>query len=184
MKRWKTLASRKIYSNPWITVREDTVIRPDGKDGIYGVVEGTSEGVMIVPVDNNSNVYLTLQERYTIGKESWELPAGGADGESHEIAARRELLEETGLKAASIEKILSFHPIVGISNYTIHVYIATGLTQTTCQLDTTDGIIATKKVRLRDAKAMIFNHEIIDGASIASILATIARLEGDRHKLI
>lgn len=177
MKYWKTLSSRNVYSNPWITVREDAVIRPDGEEGIYGVVEGATPGVIVVPIDTTHHVYLTLQERYTIGTESWELPAGGTDGEDYETAARRELLEESGLEATHLSRILSLYPLIGVSNHMLHIYIATGLTQTTNQLDASDGILATKKVSLADAEAMIFSGQITDGASVAGILAASAHIK-------
>lgn len=181
MKNWKTLSSRQVYSNPWIGVREDIVTRPDGSSGIYGVVEAKSHGVMIAPVDDENNIYLTLQERYTIGKESWELPAGGNDNEDFEVAARRELLEEVGLEAVTLEKVLSFNSIVGISDHTMHIYLATGLTHATDKLDPVDGILGVKKVPLEDAKSMILNGKIVDGISIAGILSVISFLERTRR---
>ena len=48
---WTTVASRPVYENPWIAVREDQVIRPDGQPGIYGVVHFKSRAVGVLPVD-------------------------------------------------------------------------------------------------------------------------------------
>src|SRR4051812_46381851 len=95
---WTTLNSRLVYDNAWITVREDQVLQPDGKPGIYGVVHFKTRAVGVLPVDDLGHVWLVGQFRYPLGFYSWEIPEGGADeGESREKAARRELREETGL---------------------------------------------------------------------------------------
>jgi 8-oxo-dGTP pyrophosphatase MutT (NUDIX family) len=96
---WKTLSSREVYQNPGIRVREDRVIRPDGKPGIYGVVESPG-GVGIVALDSEKRVILVGQWRYTLKRYSWEVPTGGKHhNETFLAAAKRELKEETGLRA-------------------------------------------------------------------------------------
>jgi len=54
---WKTLASKQVYDNPWIAVREDKVIRPDGEAGIYGVVHFKNIAVGILPIEGD-HIYL------------------------------------------------------------------------------------------------------------------------------
>src|SRR5690349_3930080 len=61
---WKTKESRTVYKNPWISVREDQVVRPDGQDGIYGVVEFKNWAIGIVPVTENGDTFLVGQHRY------------------------------------------------------------------------------------------------------------------------
>src|ERR671938_503529 len=73
---WQTLATRVVYDNPWISVREDQVIRPDGAPGIYGVVHFKNIAVGILPVADG-HAYLVGQYRYTLGRYSWEIPEGG-----------------------------------------------------------------------------------------------------------
>lgn len=125
---WTTLARREIYENPWIKVREDRVIRPDGTEGIYGVVEFHNKAVGVLPVDDEGNVWLVGQYRYPIDRYSWEIPEGGCHrGESPEDAARRELREETGLVAGNLERIAVSHLSNSVSDEEAIVFRATGL---------------------------------------------------------
>ena len=72
---WKIKESQEKYTNPWMKVREDKVIRPDGKEGIYGVVEMV-DGVCMLPLDDDGYVYLVDQYRYTLEKNSIEAAGG------------------------------------------------------------------------------------------------------------
>ena len=96
---WTTLGSKIVYKNPWITVREDKVIRPDGKEGIYGVVD-TRIATAVVALTPEQEVYLIGQYRYSMNEYTWELIEGGSDpGEDPKNTAIRELREEAGLVA-------------------------------------------------------------------------------------
>ena len=64
---WRRLSTRPIYENPWIEVREDQVIRPDGNPGIYGVVEFQNWAIGVVPLAENGDTFLVGQYRYTLG---------------------------------------------------------------------------------------------------------------------
>src|SRR5687767_10409193 len=97
---WTRTGSRVAYENAWIRVREDSVVRPDGGEGIYGVVE-IHDSVFVVAISPAREIYLLRMFRYTTESESIEVPAGGAGGEDPLSAARRELAEETGLHARS-----------------------------------------------------------------------------------
>ena len=70
-----TLSSREVYRNQWMRLREDEILRSNGKRGIYGVVE-KEDAAIILPVDNGQ-VWLVEQFRYTIGERALELPQGG-----------------------------------------------------------------------------------------------------------
>ncbi|MEP6682971.1 MAG: NUDIX hydrolase, partial [Parafilimonas sp.] len=97
---WQVLHQKEIYDNPWIHVTEYDVLNPSGNKGIYGKVHFKNVAIGIVPLDENMNTYLVGQYRFTINEYSWEIPEGGALNEEPLAAAQRELLEETGLKAA------------------------------------------------------------------------------------
>src|SRR5581483_10744137 len=107
---WTALSGRLVYENPWIALREDQVVRPDGKPGIYGVVHFKSRAIGVLPVDDRGRIWLVGQYRYTLNRYSWEIPEGGGTfDESPEEAARRELREETGLVAGRLELVLTSH---------------------------------------------------------------------------
>jgi hypothetical protein len=95
---WKIISSKTVYQNPWILVREDEVMRPNGEPGIYGVVE-SSDSVMICAMNNRQELYLIRSFSYPAQAWRWELPGGGNDGDDATTAAQRELREETGITA-------------------------------------------------------------------------------------
>ena len=97
-----TLSSREVYRNPWMRVREDEILRSNGKKGIYGVVE-KHDAAIILPIDDG-RVWLVEQFRYTIQERALELPQGGweMEIENPEELARGELKEEIGLDAAQM----------------------------------------------------------------------------------
>jgi 8-oxo-dGTP pyrophosphatase MutT (NUDIX family) len=103
---WQTLETKLIYENPWIRVREDRVVRPDGKPGIYSVVSPRGVAVKVVALDTEQRVHLVRQYRYPTDFPSWEIPGGAAEpGEDPLEVARRELLEEAGIAARSFTQL-------------------------------------------------------------------------------
>src|SRR5437868_652855 len=103
---WKCLSSRTVYTNDWIKVREDQVIRPDGKPGIYGVVE-TRIATGVLALTPDLQVYLVGQYRYPMDEYSWEIIEGGSDDgdDGALLTAQRELQEEAGLVAEHWEPL-------------------------------------------------------------------------------
>lgn len=65
---YKTIASKTVYENPWIRVREDKIIRPNGEEGIYGVLE-SNDSVMVVVLNDKKQVYLI--KAYSYPDQSW-----------------------------------------------------------------------------------------------------------------
>jgi hypothetical protein len=70
------LSSRQVYVNPWMVVREDQIRRPDGSDGIFGVID-KPDYALIVPVEDD-RLHLVEQFRYPLGLRRWEFPQGTA----------------------------------------------------------------------------------------------------------
>lgn len=176
---WKKLSSRIAYENPWFRVREDQVEKPGDRKGVYGVVE-TPPSVFIVAINSEQEVYLTGLFRYPTGKYGLELPAGSSDNQDLLEAAKRELLEETGLKAANWIKLGSFNPWNGISSESSHVFLASELEETGSKLDPDEGILEIRKVALSNVFDLVKSGEISDGQTIAAL--TLAKLYLDTLK--
>lgn len=177
MNSWQTKSSQTIYDNEWISVREDQVVRPDGSDGIYGVIHCKNPAVFIVPVDEDGNTYLILEERYPIAQESWEIAGGATDGEDYATAAKRELLEEAGVKAENIIKIIESRTLNGLTDHRAIICLATGIEKVTDDLDPVDGILAARRVPLAEVRDMILRGDITDGLTITAVLTVMAYLE-------
>lgn len=96
---WQVLDSHHPYKDPWVTVRRDEVIRPDGLKGSYCVVH-VKPGVCIVALDDDQQVHLTEEFHYGVGRVTIEAVSGGVEPEEKNLdAAKRELAEELGIAA-------------------------------------------------------------------------------------
>ncbi|MFN7972911.1 MAG: NUDIX hydrolase [Acidobacteriota bacterium] len=130
---WVTTSRAVRFDNPWMQVREDQVLRPDGSAGAYGHVHFKNVAVGVLPlIDTPGGVAAILvgQWRYTLGTYSWEIPAGGCvvDGpESTLDAARRELAEETGMEAGDLAFLGHGHLSNSITDEVSAMYVARGL---------------------------------------------------------
>ncbi len=173
---WTTLTTRTAYENPWIRVREDTVIHPDGAEGLYGVVE-LRPAVFVVALDEEDRVVLITIDRYTTGR-SVEVPGGGGDNQEPLVAARRELLEETGLEASEWTHLGDTVMLNGAAEATEHVFLARGLRQAVdaAHSQAEEGISAVRFVPFAELAAMIADGRINDNETITALSLAAIRL--------
>lgn len=168
------LSTRIAYENPWTRVREDIIRRPNGKDGLYGVVE-RGQFVVILPLgrdeDGKPTITLINQYRYPIGQRLWELPMGmwesRPDATPAEVAAG-ELREETGLSAGAMHHAGIVYQGAGYSTQKGHVYLATDLTQGPTQLEETEQDITCHTFLLEKVEDMIRKNEITCMVTLAA----------------
>lgn len=168
---WKTLHSRVAYKNSWITLLEDRVADSNGQESMYGVLT-THPSVLVVAVNQNQEIYIAGQYRYPTKSFSWELPGGNSDNEEPVEAAKRELLEETGITAQNWQKIGEIQTMNGISDEFVHIFMAQDLDTSNEQPQAEEAIMALQAVPLKDLFSMIESDELTDAQSIAAIVKT------------
>lgn len=189
--------SRLVYRNAWMRVREDTLRRSDGSDGIYGVVD-KPDFVLIVPVEDNG-FHLVEQYRYPVSGRFWEFPQGswperpaGEDGAVHsgagapslpagapslpadadadaEALARAELREETGLVARQLTWLGRLHVAHGYSSQGCHIFLAEDMTQRAPQREATEADMVQRWVSAAELETMVAVGEFVDGPSLAAL---------------
>jgi 8-oxo-dGTP pyrophosphatase MutT (NUDIX family) len=163
-----TLSTREIYKNQWMRLREDEILRSNGKRGIYGVVE-KEDAAIILPVDNG-RVWLVEQFRYTIGERALELPQGGweMEVENPEKLARGELKEELGLDAAEMTYLGWNWIAYGFTRQKHHVFLATGLSETEKDPDPEEHDLVVRCVSIDRFEEMLLNGTIRDNCTLAA----------------
>lgn len=167
---WQRLSSRVAYENPWIRVSHEQVKRPNGTDGIYGLVHFKGTAVGVVPVDDDGNTWLVRQSRYTLNEFTWEIPEGGAqEGEPTLECAKRELAEEAGLIATEWEELSRVHTSNSVTDEAGVLYLARGLSPCAQNLDPTEDI-EVRKLPLKEAIQMVLRGEITDALSVVALL--------------
>jgi 8-oxo-dGTP pyrophosphatase MutT (NUDIX family) len=127
-------------------------------------------GAAVLPLHEDGSVTLIRQLRPAIGDFMLEIPAGRlAPGEDPKLAAERELIEETGLKAASLIYLGPLHPSPGVMDEVIHLYLATGLSQGDAAPEDYEEIFCVR-IPLKEALDMAAGSGITDGKTIAALL--------------
>ena len=179
---WRRKSSKVVYQNAWIRVREDQVVRPDGKDGIYGVVEG-NQATAVIALNERGDVYLVGQYRYPIDQYSWEIIEGAAnDGESALAAAQRELREEAGITAQKWEQLgAQVYLSNCFSNERATIFVARDLKEVGAEPDGTE-VLKIRCVPFDEVLRMIDAGEITDSLTVIGMqrLALQRLRTGDR----
>jgi 8-oxo-dGDP phosphatase len=167
----KTLTSRVVYQNPWITLREDQVERADGSQGIYSVVDGPDFAV-VIPFENDG-FHLVEQYRYPVRTRSWEFPSGGfpkgVTGTPEELAAT-ELAEETGFRAGRLQKLGYLNPANSAINQGFHVFLATDLTPGEPDRELTEQDMRQEWFSRKEVERMLRDGVIADAPTVAAYL--------------
>jgi ADP-ribose pyrophosphatase len=175
---WRTVDSKPIYANKWLSLREDLVEMPDGRTTMYGVVT-TGDCVGVLPFVDADTVLLIRQYRYVARRVTWEMPTGGVHaGESLEAAAQRELAEEIGHRAGRITPLSTYHTSKSVIDETAHLYLADGLTPALRPPDDTE-FIDVQPFPFADALSMVLAGEIVDSMTIIAVLLA-ARMRAPR----
>lgn len=161
------ISSKQVYKNPWIEVVEDKIIRPDGKEGMYGVVRDFG-GVSVLPLDANGDVYLKREYAYAINQEEIAAVAGGRNSDDEQFldAARRELKEESGITAKTWVDLGLVHPLTTNIWMPERLFLAMDLTFGALG---PDELIKIEKVSFEQAMRWALDGTIVHAGSLVLI---------------
>ncbi len=175
----RVVTSSVRYENPWMRVREDVFLRPDGTEGLYGVVE-KRDFACIAPWDG-THLWLVEQYRLPVGAWSLELPQGSWDpgdpGGSPEELARLELREETGCRAGTMTHLGRLWQACGASTQSFDVWLATGLEVGEAAPGIDEHGLRAVRMTPDEVGAAVDDGRVRDSATVAS-LGLLARRGG------
>lgn len=166
----KLLSEEIKYDGPRFNVVQKRYVRDDGVEIVRDIVN-PGEAVVILPINENNEVVFETQLRESIGKVSLELPAGRIDpGENPLHAAKRELEEETGLIAESLELMVSLYPSTGYTSEKVHIFLARNFKSGHVKLDATEEILNLVKVPIKECVEKAKKGELENASEIIAIL--------------
>jgi 8-oxo-dGTP pyrophosphatase MutT (NUDIX family) len=177
-KFWITRSTREIYTNKWMSLREDVAEMPNGQTTIYGVCTfGRCVGVL--PFVDADHVLLVRQYRYVQREDfRWEMPTGGIKpGETPEDAAQRELAEEGGYHAQVLKPINVYYTSKSVCDETAYLYLGYDLLQHKLPEDDTE-FLERAIFSFEDVLQMVRSSAIRDGMTVIAVLeAALQRTE-------
>ncbi len=179
MPTFRKVAEREVFVGWIFTVGQVEVLDPNGAPFERFIIHHPG-AVAVVAVDEDRSVTLVRQYRASVDAMVLEAPAGTCDedGELKEATARRELAEEAGLVADSMEVLMSTFNTPGISDQHTTIYLATGLTRVAASpKGVEEGFMTTEVISLDDVERLVENGTLVDETTVLGLLLARARLD-------
>ncbi|WIV66818.1 NUDIX hydrolase [Natrialbaceae archaeon AArc-T1-2] len=167
---WETLDRSVAYTCPGFDIVNETVQLPDGTETDFDYL-ADDPSVAVLPFTADGEVVLIEEWRQAVDRVSRGLPVGGVESDDEAIAAaaRRELAEETGYEAETLEELVTVEPANGISNAVLHLFVARGCRQTADQQLDHDESIRVTTTTLEELVTAIGDGEVRDGRTVLGV---------------
>ena len=174
---FELIRSDTLLQGRTFRIRRDLLKTPDGRETKLEIIEHGGS-VVVIPIDTEGNMLFVRQYRHAAGKDLLELPAGTRDSadEPYEECAAREIREETGMEAGTLEKVGEFFLAPGYSTEFMGVFLATDLKHNPLDPDA-DEFLSVEKMSVKDAFAMVVRGDMPDAKSLAALLLARPYLE-------
>lgn len=177
---WRTDSSEIVYENPWFLIRRDKVHNHNNKPMTMSYMELKNPTVSIIATDREGRILLQRNYRYNIQQTVWEIPAGHSDGEDLLEAAKRELLEETGLASDDWEDLGMFYIAPGVANMQQKYFLARSVYPVKSKHDEDEQITGHRFFSLDEIESMLIDNKI--NSYMAPIGVYLAMIRTRRSK--
>lgn len=163
-------SSKIVYESEWLRVLEDEVVHPDGRPGLYSVIEQPpGPGVWIVALNDHNEICMVTQYRYPHNQKSVEVPGGFTDHQEPLFSAKRELREEAGLAASNWENIGRLNVMSGATRIGGYIFVARDLSKIDGAEQDEEGIVSCEFVPFKNVIKMIEEDKVIESITISVI---------------
>jgi len=177
--RERLVRRRVVYAGHYLDTEEHTVRLPDGRRAVREIIVPPN-AVAVVPVDDKGTLYLVRQYRPALRKILYEVPAGIIDrGERPTATARRECIEEVGMRPERLTRLCTYYHAVGFSTGQVTLYLARGLRPAVRRHREPGEFLQVVPLPFREAYWMALANRFLDAKSLLGILWA-ARLLGVR----
>jgi 8-oxo-dGTP pyrophosphatase MutT (NUDIX family) len=172
--RWIVHGRRNLYTSEWIRLDMTDVELPDGSRFEHHTAWMPAAAMTVLLNDAQTHVLMMWRHRFVPDVWNWELPGGLIDdGETPEQTAIREVEEETGYRARSLEHLVTFEPMIGMLNCPHHVFLGRGTEQVGGPTETTE-MARMEWVPLTDLPSLIAGGEIKNSGTLVAVLHVLA----------
>jgi 8-oxo-dGTP pyrophosphatase MutT (NUDIX family) len=172
--RWDVHGERDIYDSPWMRMVLVDVEPPGGDRFDHHLVRFPQPAAGVIVHDPDRGILLLWRHRFSTDTWGWEVPAGRVDaGEAIDVAARREVLEETGWRCGPVEHLMTFHPASGVTDLAFHVFLAHAATRAGEPVDVHEAE-RVEWLPVEQVRAELAAGRVLDGLSVAGLAFAFA----------
>jgi 8-oxo-dGDP phosphatase len=172
---WRTYGERVIHDDPWLRLGQIDVELSDGTRIWHNVVR-LHPAAMMALLDERDRVLLLWRHRFVQDRWGWELPGGLInDGEDPAGAASRELEEEAGYRAARVEHLITFQPMVGTVDSEHHVFVGRDPEWIGEPTEVNEEVARMEWVPLRSVPRLIEAGQIWSSGTLVALLRLFTR---------
>ncbi len=167
----KRVKRELIHRGKIVNFYEDYMALPNGNTAVWDYIEHKGAAA-VVPVTKEGKILMVRQYRNALERYTLEIPAGAVNylGEPKEECAARELEEETGYRAGTLEWLMNVNTTVAFCNEFIGVYVAQDLIPAKQHLDE-DEFLNVEEHELEELLSMVYDGTITDAKTLAALLA-------------